>query len=99
MTVAELITLLQACPPDARVVVDGYEGGYDEPRVRGDVMTPDQISGYEGEHAEAGLWKKRLPRTTIPVVVVSRDDINDTENELPDYAAAVTALRARGWEI
>lgn len=28
MTVAELIAKLQTCPQDARVIVNGYEGGY-----------------------------------------------------------------------
>ncbi len=30
MTVAELINALQTYPPDARVVVLGYESGYDD---------------------------------------------------------------------
>ena len=30
MTVSELIMQLQACPSNARVVVPGYEGGYDD---------------------------------------------------------------------
>lgn len=30
MTVAELIAALQALPPDARVVVNGYEHGVDD---------------------------------------------------------------------
>ena len=30
MTVAELIRLLETHPPDLRVVVDGYEEGYDD---------------------------------------------------------------------
>ncbi|HSW62286.1 MAG TPA: hypothetical protein VLH56_03060 [Dissulfurispiraceae bacterium] len=30
MTVSELITALQTYPPDARVVVLGYETGYDD---------------------------------------------------------------------
>ena len=34
MTVAELNDLLRRHPPDARVVVDGYEGGFADPHVR-----------------------------------------------------------------
>ena len=30
MTIAELIRILQTHPPDMRVVVDGYEEGYDD---------------------------------------------------------------------
>jgi len=33
MTVSELIELLKQQDPNAMVVVDGYEDGYDEPRV------------------------------------------------------------------
>lgn len=38
MTVAELITLLQTCIQDHRVVVSGYEGGY---RDIGEIVTQD----------------------------------------------------------
>lgn len=34
MTVAELIKILKAYPPKMPVVVDGYEGDFDEPVVR-----------------------------------------------------------------
>lgn len=33
MTVAELIKALSQFDPDLKVVVDGYEGGFDEPRI------------------------------------------------------------------
>jgi hypothetical protein len=34
VTVAELIAELEAYPPGTRVLVDGYESGYDEPELR-----------------------------------------------------------------
>ena len=37
MTVGELIQLLERYPPDMRVVVNGYEEGYDD-------LSPEQIS-------------------------------------------------------
>lgn len=37
MTVKELIRLLQECPSDMRVVVNGYEEGYDD-------LSPEQVS-------------------------------------------------------
>jgi len=37
VTVSELIELLQQCPAGLRVVVNGYEEGYDD-------LTPEQIS-------------------------------------------------------
>ena len=57
MTVAELIQLLQPHPQDMRVVVDGYEDGYDD-------LTPQQLTivtidpnagshWWEGQHGDA----------------------------------------------
>ena len=37
MTVEELIQLLETYPPDLRVVVNGYEEGYDD-------LSPEQVS-------------------------------------------------------
>lgn len=36
MTIQELIQLLRGYPPDLRVVVDGYEDGYDD-------LSPEQL--------------------------------------------------------
>ena len=57
MTVSQLIEVLQTNPGDLRVVVNGYEDGYDD-------LSPDQISivrialntsveDWEGQHGEA----------------------------------------------
>ena len=57
MTVAELITVLRQYRPDLRVVVNGYEEGYDD-------LAPDQIAplrialnigrhDWEGAHGHA----------------------------------------------
>ena len=57
MTVAELIQLLQPHPQDMRVVVDGYEDGFDD-------LTPQQLTivtiapnagshWWEGQHGDA----------------------------------------------
>ena len=56
MTVSELIELLQAYPTNLRVVVNGYEEGYDD-------LSPEQISvakislntgthHWEGQHGD-----------------------------------------------
>lgn len=56
MIVSELIELLQQCPADLRVVVNGYEEGYDD-------LSPEQISiakisldtgkySWEGRHGD-----------------------------------------------
>ena len=57
MTVAELIQQLQRHPPDLRVVVDGYENGYDD-------LSPEQLAlititlntgkhHWEGRHGDS----------------------------------------------
>ena len=57
MTVHELIQLLAVYPPDMRVVVQGYEDGYDD-------LSPEQLSvirialntgrqRWEGQHGDA----------------------------------------------
>lgn len=57
MTVSQLIEVLQTHPGDLRVVVNGYEGGFDD-------LSPDQISlvrialntgveDWQGQHGEA----------------------------------------------
>ena len=63
MTVSELIDLLREYPAGLRVVVNGYEGGYDD-------LAPQQISvvrialntgvhDWEGRHEEADLQDSR----------------------------------------
>lgn len=55
MTVAELIAELQQYPSTARVIVDGYEGGYDD--VAGVRACPIRVhvhrEGYFGPHEDA----------------------------------------------
>ena len=62
MTVAELIQLLQRHPQDMRVVIDGYEEGYDD-------LTPEQLQmvkislntgtrEYVGTHGDADYLPK-----------------------------------------
>ena len=42
MLVRELLELLRQYPADLRVVVNGYENGYDEPDVWADIHSEDQ---------------------------------------------------------
>ena len=57
MTVQELIELLAVCPPDLRVVVDGYEDGYDdleEPLIAVHEIRLDAGENWwEGQHRGA----------------------------------------------
>ena len=57
MTVGELIELLEAHPPGLRVVVNGYEGGYDD--ITPDLILPLRLAldihdrEYMGDHEDA----------------------------------------------
>lgn len=67
MKVKELIELLQLLEPEMRVVVDGYEQGYDEVYcTRAVVITPNpEHRNWEGEFAdckENGETVVLLPR-------------------------------------
>lgn len=55
MTVAELIEQLKKCPADARVVVEGYEDGFDDLIEVKEILL--ELNHYEewyyGEHEES----------------------------------------------
>ena len=67
MTVKELIQMLESYPSDLRVVVSGYEGGFDDiaperisvVKIQLDVGTED----WEGQHEEPDLRRKGSPST------------------------------------
>lgn len=78
MTVRELIELLEHQPADMRVVVDGYELGYDD-------LSPQQISivgivlnsgvhHWEGQHGNPAdlAAARRADVTTVDALVLSR---------------------------
>lgn len=93
MTVAELIEVLRGWPLDARVVVDGYEGGFDDPvvvpRVAGRDRGPGFTGHYTGRFADLtvdaggtpGEGPCRADSTVgaVPVVVVARERNADYE--------------------
>ena len=60
MTVGELIAKLQAMPQDARVVVDGYEGGVDDaadPELV-EVAVNVNSSTWLGDHEIVDDWNR-----------------------------------------
>ena len=78
MTVYELIHLLRKHPPDLRVVVDGYEDGYDD-------LSPEQIAvmkialnmgehRWEGMHGDLHGLTRRAPddAEVLEVLVLQR---------------------------
>lgn len=57
MTVSELIDQLKKFPPKARVLVNGYEGGFSDPdpaRVKKIHLDSQTGADYEGPHTECG---------------------------------------------
>jgi hypothetical protein len=95
LTVRALIAQLNTLPPDARVIVEGYEGGFDD--VLGAELRPIiadggyRITGKKGEGLGAGHWTPRdcYEGEHTEAAADDRDD--------PDYAEAVylEARRAR----
>ena len=67
MTVAELIRILQTHPKDMRVVVDGYEEGYDD--LEQDLISVKEIrldvgnKWWEGHHRDS--WDDRVEGSGI----------------------------------
>lgn len=65
MTVEELIRLLEDCPPDLRVVVQGYENGFDDvlaERVKTVRIQLDRgTESWEGRHQEFSPQKEDAP--------------------------------------
>ena len=56
MNVKELIQLLRKHPPEMRVIVDGYEGGYDDTRgleIKNIALNAHK-EWYYGPHADVG---------------------------------------------
>jgi hypothetical protein len=55
MTTSELIAVLQNYPPDARVVVLGYESGYDDITLikQVTILAEDNPSWYNGRYDDA----------------------------------------------
>ncbi len=76
MTIGELIALLESYPSDMRVVVNGYEGGYDD-------LSPQQIAaeritlntgvhdwvGRHGDPRDASINASEFPEVVDALVL------------------------------
>jgi hypothetical protein len=78
MTVRELIDVLQMMPQDMMVVIPGYEGGFDNPKLSSDsLILDDNWDGekkshwYNGRHAP--YYDGHSEGQPIACVVVGRE--------------------------
>lgn len=71
MTVGGLIEKLKAMPQDMRVVVDGYEGDYDEPAV-GETWVHLDIPGGEYGGCYKDAYYDKSGATLV--IVIARSD-------------------------
>ena len=76
MTVTDLIRVLETCPPDLRVMVQGYEDGVDdlEPDcvLTRDVLLNVNEGWYYGRHEEASEGDKQGNSEIVKAVVLRR---------------------------
>jgi hypothetical protein len=57
MTVSDLIAMLRTLPLDARVVVNGFESGFDD--VTGATLQPVVVNGGHRERLSSGIFATR----------------------------------------
>lgn len=64
MTVKELIEELKKYPPETRVVVDGYEGGYDDVASlkNASLVLDAYVVDWYGPHAEESSYQEWVSR-------------------------------------
>ena len=83
MTVDELMRLLESYPPDLRVMVSGYEEGYDdlEPRFIkvADIRLNVNSRWYAGRHDEAYTDNENKGRGKTKALILERPWHDDDE--------------------
>lgn len=78
MTVSELVEQLSKMPGDLMVVIPGYEGGFDNPKVSSSKIIPDvnwdgsdKIHWYNGRHDF--YYENHSEGQPISCVVIGRE--------------------------
>lgn len=69
MTIRELRELLANLPDDDYIVVDGYEGGFDMPRLQR--RTVSAIDPWVDSYGNGGAWRER-EQEAVAVWVLAR---------------------------
>lgn len=79
MTVSELIAALQPYPPDARVVVLGYESGYDNiTEVREiNIVPAENPAWYNGRYGDTPPERANQVERAVLVYGRNREDLGD----------------------
>lgn len=73
MTVEEIINILKEYPPDMRVLVKGYEGGYDNPDEIKEIEVYDRgKGGYSGEYESTDYVDEEETVTKFKAVIIPR---------------------------
>jgi hypothetical protein len=78
MTASELIVILSEADPDAEVIVNGYEDGYDpiDSVTKVDVFKKRVKASWEGKYSDAAIGKKsNMSGTITSAVLISRGGI------------------------
>lgn len=86
MTVSELIAMLRTLPLDPRVVVDGFESGFDD--VSGATLQPIIVNDGHRERLIFG----RVPFTPINVGDGEHDSPNELDGPPPPDTATEHAI-------
>ena len=83
MTVDELIRLLRDYPPDLRVMVNGYEHGYDDLEancvVAGEASLNVNSAWYYGRHEQASTSDNQTGHETVRALFLRRPWHGDGE--------------------
>lgn len=73
MTVSELIEKLKECPENMRVVVEGYEGGFDDIQefyVVNCLIDSNEVGNCEGTHDEVTDFERDYPDDVKEICLV-----------------------------
>ena len=99
MNAGELIEILKTFPPETRVVVDGFEGGFDDPTPQVVVMVPGEPAPYCGAHDVVYPdLVGRVDADTVAALCLSREGPDVAAVVWPSLAEAEAWLLAHGEE-
>lgn len=87
VTVGDLKRALSQYRDDVRVVVDGYEAGYDNVTLCAPLVLLDKGHPYEGQHDDAYPYVDAIKSLGVRCLCLSRDD-----DPIQEHVSALAAL-------